>query len=411
MFMQNETNMHVAHNMTMQRQTNAFSLIVLCIYFAISVFEPYLNGIVGSVTKYYIFITMFVIAYQNQGLLLPTKTAKAMVIWLAYKFISLLWSSDYSTPQLHYISQIGMVLFLIVLFSGEYNEDTFKWIEITYWISSGIIGVLSLFFSRSYREVFSLRQVLVVAGVETDPNNQAALLIIGVCISLINILYKKKWIIISIIILLINVYACFLTGSRAALITIAAISFFCILLPAEKGKITKTMGRVILVALFFLAALYLTKRLDSGIYNRLFGFQDYEEGSGRAELWRNVWSVYTRDLVNVLFGVGWGTASVATGMGESKGVHNTFLTMLCDVGLIGTLVFMIPLFIMAYRLIKKKNQFPVMLLIAQLIPSFFIDAINKRFFWNAIFILGMYYYHYISSPVEKANSHNKYIKN
>lgn len=387
-----------------EMQMTSFSRIVLCIYFALSIFEPYLNGILGSMTKYYIFNTIFVLLYQYYWKLYPTKASKAVVIWLIYKIISLTWSQDYSTPRLHFISQIGMVMFLFVLFSYDYEEETLGWIETTYWISSGAIGLLSMFFSRSYLGTVVSRQVLVIAGVEIDPNNQAALLMVGICVSLVNLFFKERWRLISVLILLINTYGCFLTGSRASIVTILIAVLFCIVLPGEKKKISAIIRRVVLVILFFAAALYLAQRLNISVYNRLFNRQGYAGGSGRSQQWANVWRVYTNNLFSVLFGIGWGTSTILTGAyaqnGTNLGVHNTFLTMLCDVGLIGTLVFLVPIFVMAYRLIRKRLHFPVMLLIIQFVPAFFIDAINKRFFWNAIFLLGMYYYHYIDNSRE-----------
>ena len=380
-------------------QINKFSKIVLCIYFALSIFEPYLNGILGSLTKYYILFTMIVLIYQYHGKLYPTRISNAMVIWLILKFVSLIWSKDYATPKLHFISQIGMVMFLFVLFSYDYEDETLDCIEITYWISSGIVGLLSMFFSRSYLGMVSSRQVLVIAGVEVDPNNQAALLMVGICASLVNLFFRKRWRIPSALILLVNTYGCFLTGSRAALATIVVAVFFCVLLPDEKRNITKVISGVLLIVIFIVAALYLAQRLSPVIYNRLFNLQGYAGGSGRSQQWANVWRTYTKDPINILIGIGWGTATTLTGEfaqdGTNLGVHNTFLTMLCDVGLIGTLIFMVPIFSMTLDLVKKRIHFPVMLLIVQFVPAFFIDAINKRFFWNAILILGMYYYHYI----------------
>ena len=385
-------------------QMTSFSRTVLCIYFALSIFEPYINGMLGSVTKYYIFFTMLVLLYQYHWKLYPTKASKAFAVWLIYKIISLAWSQDYATPRLHFISQIGMVMFLFVLFSYDYDEDTLDWIEITYWLSCAAIGLLSMFFSRSYLGTVVSRQVLVIAGVEVDPNNQAALLMVGICVSLVNLFFRKRWRLPSVLILLINTYGCFLTGSRAAIATILIAVLFCVMLPGEKKKISAIVGRVILVVLFFTAALYLAQRLNATIYNRLFNLQGYAGGSGRSQQWANVWRLYTSNILSVFFGVGWGTSTIYTGAyaqnGTSLGVHNTFLTMLCDVGLIGTLVFLAPIFVMASRLIRKRIHFPVMLLVIQFVPAFFIDAINKRFFWNAIFLLGMYYYHFIRNSGE-----------
>ena len=60
--------------------------------------------------------------------------------------------------------------------------------------------------------------------------------------------------------------------------------------------------------------------------------------------------------------------------------------MLCDVGLVGTSFFLCVLGIIGYKSIKSKNVLAIALLVTGFVPSFFIGAINKRFFWNAIII-------------------------
>lgn len=385
-------------------QMNVFSRVVLCIYFAISVFEPYLNGILGSITKYYIFFTMFILLYQHRWKLYPTRTSKYMVVWLIIKFVSLLWSRSYATPRLHYLSQIGMVLFLFVLFSYDYDDECLEWIQTTYWLSSGIIGILSLFFSQSYLGAFSARQVLVIAGIELDPNNQAALLMVGICFSLVNLLYQKRWFIPSALILLVNIYGCFLTGSRAALATLIVAAFLCVLLSSERREASAVIGRLLFTTITIIVLFYLVQRLNPVIYNRLFNLQDYTGGSGRTLQWANVWKEYSRDFFTVLFGIGWGSSSIYTNISEHIGVHNTFLTMLCDVGLLGTSIFLIPIVVMGKKLIRKRVFFPIMLIFFQFVPAFFIDAINKRFFWNAVFLVGIYYYHSIHQAACEADT-------
>ena len=40
--------------------------VLVYIYFAITFFEPYLNGVLGSVTKYYIFAIMMYVLLKNK---------------------------------------------------------------------------------------------------------------------------------------------------------------------------------------------------------------------------------------------------------------------------------------------------------------------------------------------------------
>lgn len=374
---------------------------VLCLYFVISMFEPYLNGILGSVTKYYMFLVMLVLLWKDDFRLKLSPLSILYVVWLAYKMFSLLWTEDFTTPKLHFISQIGMVLYLTVLLSAARDKKTLEGIKNVYWLASIVLGLLALLFSQSYHGTVDARRVLVIMGVELDPNNQAALLLVGVAISAGNILYEKRRVIPSVAGLLINVYACFQTSSRAALVTLAVLAVCCVFYVPEKMKFKAIFKRLVVVGVMVAVVYHITvKYLPTASFERLFDLKTYEGGSERDILWTNAWNLYTRDPLTMLVGAGWGTSIAYTG---GKDAHNTFLTLLCDGGLLGTVVFVVPIAIVAIRLLRKKQPMPVLLLLAQMIPAFFIDAINKRFFWNAIIILFMCYFEeskHISQAVE-----------
>ena len=44
-----------------QSHKNRLQVLIICFYFLIAFFEPYLNGVTGSITKYYIFFLAFCI--------------------------------------------------------------------------------------------------------------------------------------------------------------------------------------------------------------------------------------------------------------------------------------------------------------------------------------------------------------
>lgn len=358
--------------------------VLLCLYFIISIFEPYLNGLIGSVTKYYMFLVMLAFLYRDSFHLKLRRITLVYIIWLIYKIVTLLWTESFEVPKLHFISQVGMVLFLGILLSRESDEKTLRSILDVYWLASAVLGVLALFFAESYHGEVDSRQVLVILGVEVDPNNQAALLLVGMAISLSNIFYERRLIIPSVLSLLINTFTCFATASRAALVTAVTLALFCVVFVPKKMKLKETVKRVFVIALAVAATQYLVARfLPEASYLRLFGFDDYVGGSERDILWSAAWNLWTDHPLTMLVGTGWGTAYVHL---DGNAVHNTFLSMLCDVGLFGTLLFLAPLVLATGKLMKRGRMAPLLLLVAQMIPAFFIDTINKRFFWNAIMV-------------------------
>ena len=315
----------------------------------------------------------------------------AYIGWLGWKLFSLVWSEDMSTVRLHFISQFGMVLFLVVIISTRFNTKTLDGLKDIYWLASAAMGVLALLFSESYHGVTEARKVVVILGVEVDPNNLAALLLIGIAISISNILYDKKKFVTSMLVLLVNMLGCFNTGSRSSLVTIVALGVFCVFYSPKQSTTASILKKMVTLVIAFVAAYFIATRfLSETTFERLFDLTGYEGGTGRGEKWGSAFELLTRDIATIVLGAGWGTATIYNEKGT--GLHNTFISMLCDTGLLGTLLFLIPIVVIAIRLLRKGKPSMVILLGSQFAPAFFIDAINKRFFWNAIFLLFMAYY-------------------
>jgi hypothetical protein len=52
-------------------------------------------------------------------------------------------------------------------------------------------------------------------------------------------------------------------------------------------------------------------------------------------------------------------------------------------------LFIVPLFLIAIESIKQKNMLAFLIFITGVLPALVLDAINKRFFWNAIVFSAM----------------------
>lgn len=381
-----------------------------CFYFFITFFEPYLNGVLGAVTKYYMFILMGLICMLNKKLY-KFKFQGCYIAWFAYKVLSMLWSSNLYMPELHMISHIGMIAMLVVLTGMPKDEEMITAIVKTMWVGSAMIGLLSLRFSHPYRGVVATRQVLYLFGQEADPNNQAAFLLTGIAISLNYAMVEKKHRILSVIVILINVYSMFLTGSRGGLVGLACIVLIFYLSVTRAVKVSKRIS--ILVAMLALTAIgYLItiRFLSKDIFQRLFTFSSYEGGSERDIIWNSGFELLLTPP-NFLVGAGWG--SYFGYNGHYVVMHNTFLSMLCDVGLLGVILFFAPI-IMACKALYRKNEIlPMLLIVSSFVPSFFIEAINKRFFWNSIFVLFVYYVSHIvltEKPISKQATSNESMR-
>ena len=350
-------------------------------YFFITYFEPYLNYILGSVIKYFMFIVILVILIMSNKLTLRYYHY-TLLGWLGYKFMTLLWTSDYYVFQLHYVTHLGIVALLICVTASEHTDDDLKRIEKALWLGSVIIGVLSLFMSQPYEDETN-RQVLTILGHQNDPNNQAAFLLYGLAISLHQLFYGQKYKATHIAVIAVNTYSTLLTGSRGGLLSIAVIAFAYLVTMYDKKTLKTNFKKIILFGILIIAAVILIfNLLPSDVSERLLDFQGYEGGNNRESMWQYGLSML-KDPFNLLLGAGWGAYAE---LGPPS-LHNTFLSMLCDVGILGFCLFFIPTICVLVKMVRSKHILPFSIFVAGMTPSFFIEAINKRFFWNAIIFI------------------------
>lgn len=362
--------------------------ILICFYFFLCFFEPYLNGVLGSVGKYYIFVVILALLLFHKKFYFQSYHV-CFILWFAYKILTAVWTPNETVFGLHILSHIGMTALLLAITIVHIDKKTLWGIVYTTFLSSFAIGVLSLFFSEPYLYKNQSRMVLTLFNCQIDPNNQAVFLLMGISIAIYFLFYLKKHRVLSLIVLLINTYSIFLTGSRGGLVSFIAMLLIILLVTERKMSFKEVSYKLGLVLFGVVLLYYITKNfLPIEIFERIFTFAEYEGGSERIIIWKRAFRLLS-EKANWIFGAGWGSLYGYAG-GYDAG-HNTYISMLCDVGIIGSILFFVPIFSIASYLLKEKQVLPLLLLVSGLIPCFFLDAINKRFFWNPIIFAILWY--------------------
>ena len=365
------------------KRTPTLLIILSAIYMFLSYFEIYLPGMAGPSTRYLIFVLSLLFLYSFHGKVNLTVPILCIVLWFVYKVISIAWSNQSNNDVSRTIlSQLGMILLFVSLCGKQHDKKLLVvLVQTNYW-SSFLFGLLTLIFHKSYiSEKFVARQVLTLFGRQNDPNNCAVFLAIGIAIAAYSLLVYKKMRIFSIVLILVNSYGIMLTGSRMGLVILAVVALILFLLPDSsktfefKSFIQKTFILICVVAI----GLWIINRfLPVASLSRLLAFDEYSEGSGRIEKWSYALS---RVAERPFFGWGWGGYDFIGSV-----LHNTYLTILCDGGLVGLGLFVIPLFNVGFKHFKKRYLLGLLLLTVGLVAAFFLDAINKRFFWNTLML-------------------------
>lgn len=205
---------------------------------------------------------------------------------------------------------------------------------------------------------------------------------------------KKRLLMLGVLGLLF--YGLLLTGKRAHfLFTVISLALVYITINSHSiKKLLKAVSKqvVLIISGATLLPIYLNKTGGSQAIKRtLKVFQDILSGSdvtsGRTKLYSAAWRLF---LENPIFGIGWwefrmvhSTGILSTDMSITSDVHNVFLQVLTETGIIGFLLFSImtlySLF-STYKKIKltikfkhKKNHFSLTLLTLSLyIQLFFL---------------------------------------
>lgn len=262
-----------------------------------------------------------------------------------------------------------------------------------------IIMILNILFSILFGKATFYAERLTFH--ETLNSNGLGMAVVQLAIFLLAIMYfkniqqNKK---INIILVLCCIFIILLTGSRTSLIAVlGTISFLFIYYGLfNEEKIIKIQYILIPIILFF-AVLFIINNVKIEMFNRFTADSVMETGgSGRSEIWQsaleNVYPKYP------IFGVGIGVENTVAalspyGLPNNVGIHNMYITLLIQTGIVGTIIFLFVILKHTFYSLKSikvnSNMFlPALMLVAALINGIGEEVYAERFIWVAI---GMIY--------------------
>ncbi|MEE1280331.1 MAG: O-antigen ligase family protein [Oscillospiraceae bacterium] len=366
------------------------------LYFFICPLEFIFNRWFGSSVKYIAlvaaaFILMFFIVSPKQ----PMKFGAIQIClgaWALFEAASYLWTIHSRHTLSMLITYLMMAVLVIAISLFPFEKKELEGVLLSYTLGCLILTILVLVFGKMWNDNASGRMSIQILGSYQDPNGLAANLLGGIFYSLHKIFEKpKRFPILNIlfaVIWAVSSIAVFYTGSRGALVAYAvALIAFTLMRSSKKNRliILLSASLAILIIYFILKEL-----LPPALFNRLFDFSSYSGGSGRI----NIWLTALRKIVEnpiVGFGVLSHQGFFYLERGAEVSMHNTFLFILFEVGIVGLTLFMIP-FIKSLRCaIRHKNAMLVAIIIANIAVAFFLDALNLRYLWNAM-MFGIIFY-------------------
>lgn len=220
-----------------------------------------------------------------------------------------------------------------------------------------------------------------------------------------NIAAKKST---KISLLLLLFLSLFMTGRRAHTIFLLAALAGIYVFPYKKRKFFRRMGAVIasLVLLLLVLVLFQDFLMRIPFFSRMNWTignlaTDVDISSGRSDLYDHAWKLF---LANPWFGIGWGNFHYTTigtvTVNTAMEAHNVYLQLLCEIGILGSLLVMIPIVSMFIQTLlgirklrteDKEAWFPLLSYSLAYQVFFLLYGLTGNPFFEPIFLM-MYFF-------------------
>lgn len=315
-----------------------------------------------------------------------------IVLWLSYGLFSYFWAIDQTRWMSYYSIYLNNALMFLLL-----STLTFTKYEVNFLKKSMVFGVGALLLYMTFvpnAVIYSDYQhrLTLNAGTEgLDQNYLAALMLVAfglVFYDLCNGGQKKVYKLVSIVFCAAIAYYAFLTGSRSGLIALLLI----VLLSLNTSWKTRLSIGIPLVLFLFVVLPLIAQHVPEGLLDRfslkaLTG-QEAESGT-RLLIWRR--ALESLGSVKVFFGYGAGASQTVIGNALGRGdaaIHNHYLAMVVETGIIGFLFMNVPIFKM-FKDTFKKDKGAAVAFAGILLMAFFLDVVTTKFFWAAMILLSI----------------------
>lgn len=367
------------------------------LYFFICPLEFIFNRYFGSSVKYIAIVAaacmlMFFIGNRQQTMRFGAIQV-CIVAWAVLEAASFLWTIRVGLTLSILTTYIMMAILVFAISLFPFDKKEFEGVLLSYMLGCVVLGAMVLIMGDLDSGYSNFGRITInILGSYQDPNSLAASLLSGAFFALHQMLKKPKGFPIFNILygaaFVVMTLATFLTASRGALIAyVGALFIYLFMRSSQKSRAQMVaISLVSIVLLYFV--LYLT--LSKTAFNRLFDFSGYIGGGGRLRIWK---PALREIIIHPLFGRG-----VASYLGyfmqvlnEEVAMHNSFLALVFECGIVGLTLFMIPFIQSMYAARYKKNAMIIAIISANLIAAFFLDALVVRYLWNAM-MFGIIFY-------------------
>lgn len=363
----------------------------LGIFILLFIFSPVLStqetAQPGALYVIALVVPIFFMALQK-GLIRPIVINLYAVLLFVFALISTAFSDLGDFRVGAFMKYLLLIIFFIstssVVFTPKQLIVFFK----SYFglsIALSILIILSFIFGYPHTssDYYQGRYSIGITGLYKNPNYLASfynLAFFVVCYILATVKLKKKKKFFLYLILVMFIISSYFTGTRAALLVELLVIISMPIVMAKKRHLYRIIPVVVIVSVVFIYYYDVIFNLISLFLGERDAFQDV----GRTEAWNQA---YKHIKGNPIFGCGHNSWYKIHGTGYLEWLHNIFLELLLDQGLIGILLFWGIVSTGFKKTNAKDRIFLIMLFLFSSIPMFLQNGLYEVHFWRYIIII------------------------
>lgn len=359
--------------------------IAILVFLIATCFRWFFIGIIGGIRIQILLLlgSIFLLLVQGR---FRKKMLRLSSIWLLYGFsicFNLYYKGIHSGSTTLYAIMLLEILVVLCLLdtSLDIYESSVKFLVIYGGINAVFVLIhfilgdtfTSLYYHFLNSDAQTLAENYVHLGhffgffyMPADPAGLIAYAIAFVLLGYFALSDRKtnKWVYIPII--AIFFVALILTGKKGVLFcSIAAFSLVILLIYASKNQWLKVFRYIVAVSVvLFVGYIYIITNADNPVIARLNEFFTNLSTGERYDSYRSVLYGYALSQWqnNKFFGIGWRQFSRLTvevyGMASGHEVNRDYLQLLCETGLVGLTLTLIPLIVTLRRMIYVMRRMP-----------------------------------------------------
>jgi hypothetical protein len=307
-----------------------------------------------------------------------------LLLFFFYVFISSILFAKSNIDVIYIEGRLQMILllllFILLLQASKFRYTIFfeNTILFGFFCSSIYIVLLnSIGISFSEREIFEegSGQVLAYQDMFPDRNYASSLFSFGIAITFYRLVSSPKKT-LHILLLILFFGTQIVLNSRGGILTSVILLIFILII--VRKKIYQKINYLLILFFLFLIVLF---SFDTSSLEKRFLSDDLSSQSGRKEIRDDTLELFfNQNLSDISFGGG--TFHGVTNLANGTSIHNNFLEVLYDYGVIGLVIF-----VSLITYLFRKSKFNKVIIMVYLLISLSLSPIMNSTFWLFLIFL------------------------